>query len=234
MNITLNDAINNVVQRNDQVKDNNEKIDALIEKRDKEIKDIKKSYKTQIDDVKKVRNAIVKEQSQVISQAMRSNPKWYEDVEFYDIVSNYTLENRGRKNSLVNKELKNMFDHPLLETYDNRYGASWMSYVPKAMLHETTTHDEIHDLVKYIEPFFNARFTYINSPYCKNKHFYSKPEIYVNIYNQQEVLQWGSIITMKAPGNYRLDIPSAGATLSLFDAFVKFHDSCTRMKRKAQ
>lgn len=233
MNITLNDAINDVVQRNDQVKDNNEKIDALIEKRDKEIKDIKKSYKTQIDDVKKVRNAIVKEQSQVISQAMRSNPKWYEDVEFYDIVSNYTLENRGRKNSLVNKELKNMFDHPLLETYDTRYGASWMSYVPTAILQETTTHDEIHDLVKYIEPFFNARFTYINSPYCK--YFYSKPEIRVNIYDQQEALQWSSVIIMDSPGNYRLlDMSSTGPTLSLFDAFAKFYDSCTQMKRKVQ
>lgn len=233
MNITLDDAINDVVQRNDQIKDNNEKIDTLVKKRDKELKDVKKSYKTQIDDVKKVRNAIIKEQSQVIAQAMSSNPKWYEDIEFYDIVNNHILENSRSKTNPINQELKNMFDHPLLETYDTRYSASWMSYVPKAMLHETTTHDEIHDLVKYIEPFFNARFTYINSPYCK--YFYSKPEIRVNIYDQQEALQWSSIITMDSPGNYRLlDMPSTGPTLSLFDAFVKFHDSCTRMKRKVQ
>ena len=37
--------------------------------------------------MKKVRNAIIKEQSQVIAQAMSSNPKWYEDIEFYDIVN---------------------------------------------------------------------------------------------------------------------------------------------------
>ena len=235
MNTATQSLIDDIIENDENIKHDAQNIADLKEKRNQEIKDVKKKYRDLTSDVRKHRNRKVSEQSKMIAQYMRGNPRWYENPRFYGIVDNHIFENSTKKNNPVYKEFSEMFNHPLIKKYESPHVGRWKYPLPEISLKTTTTDEEIADLVRYIEPFFDGYFGY---RFTTNRHEYYSDKITTQmcIYDKNDENRHlcKLVLGMDMPSNYYLK-DSYGYpilrnergidSLSLFDACVKARDT---------
>lgn len=234
MNTTMQLLIDDIIENDKNIKHDAQSIADLKEKRNQEIKDVKKKYRDLTNNIRKHRNKKVSEQSKMIAQYMRDNPRWYENPRFYGIVDNHIFENYTKKNNPVYKEFSEMFNHPLIKEYEFPDFGGWKYPLPEISLKTTTTDEEIADLVRYIEPFFDGYFGY---RFTTNSHVYHNDNVttYIYIKNKNGDNRRSFILglDMNIPSNYYLkDLygypilrnEQGIDSLSLFDACVKARD----------
>ena len=128
-----------------------------------------------------------------------------------------------------------MFNHPLIKKYESPHVGRWKYPLPEISLKTTTTDEEIADLVRYIEPFFDGYFGY---RFTTNRHEYYSDKITTQmcIYDKNDENRHlcKLVLGMDMPSNYYLK-DSYGYpilrnergidSLSLFDACVKARDT---------